>query len=533
MQTFFKLPIWILLFIQLLASCGTETNPFIGSWIGVAETQPFPELLFMYSDTSVMAKMYYHEVDLQETNSFSYKDNTITFSIVHKNFNGKFEGQIVSDTIKGNLYEDGKSYPCHFIRIQPEGPEKVSEFAGFYQIDDTHIVKIEPFPLDFTLTPLLITDFKTGKKRVAFPTGNQQYLSGNRQLAPYPIDLQIALTKDSLEIPLITLTDGAERMIGSRLQDLDKQIDFTAQNNGTALHASLHLPATEGPHPMVVIVHGAGNQSRQNFTLADFAALLPYYGIATLVYDKRGCGESEGDLQKASFETLASDVISLIEAANNYEQIDKAQVGLLGVDQAGFLMPLIAEENDQIKFIAGISTPATSMQAQELQACEMRMRGDGFTEEDIQEALSYQKTMFSYLAGNTDSLSFQKESDKLNDKMWGNYVTSFDNKEWINWWRKNYAFSSQKILAQLNLPMYFIFGGQDPLLKTEDHLNILTQLVPKERLTTKVYPKANHFMYEAGNRGDFQLTETRGYPSGIFYDLNEWMAQHLGLIHKQ
>gem|GEM_PF-3878348 len=498
--------------------------------MGVAETSPFPELLFMHADSSLMVKLYYHGVELQQANNYTLEGNILKFSINHENFVGSFEGELIQDTIKGNLLIDSKAFPCNFISIQPEGPETVSEFAGFYQIDDTHIIKCEPYPLDFTLTPILITDFKTGKKRVAFPKGNNQYLSGNRQLAPYPTDLNISLIKDDNDIPSVRLDDGGIAKIGQRLKDLNKTIEFTAENRGITLHASLHLPDTEGPHPLVVIVHGAGNQSRENHTLADFASLLPYYGMATLVYDKRGTGQSEGVLQQADFATLAQDVKLLIEATENFEQIDIDKTGLLGVDQAGLLMPSIAKENKRIQFIAGISTPITNMQEQELQACSMRMQSDGFNQNDIEAALNYQQTMFDYFAGKIDSVSFQKMSDELDEKSWKNYVTSFEKKDWIAWWRRNYSFSAKETLTALNMPLYFAFGGKDPLLKADTQIDMLNSLFPETLLTTKFYKDANHFMYEAGDRGDFQLTEIRGYPKGIFYDLNEWMATQLDLI---
>ncbi len=531
MRNFFQLISFLFLVALLSNACkNVEKSQFEGSWIGIAETEPFPELLFMYSDTSVMAKMYYREIDLQEVDSYAYEENTIKFSLAHDNFNGYFKGTLINDTIKGELHEGSSSAPCNFIRIKPEGPEQVSEFAGFYQLDETHVVRCEPFPLDFTLTPLLITDFKSGKKRAAFPVGNNTYLSGNRQLAPYPTDLKLTLSGGEEAVPEIALTDMNKTLQGKRLQDLEKLIPVSAKNKGAQLNASLTLPNSEGPHPLVVIVHGAGNQTRQNFTLADFSAVLPYYGMATLVYDKRGCGESEGDLQQADFNTLAEDVTKLIEEASKINEIDAQNIGLLGVDQASFLMPIIAQNNANIRFLAGISTPITSMQEQELQACAMRMRVDGFSEEQIEAALDYQNTMFDYLEGKTDSLTLQKKSDQLANATWKGYVTSFDKKEWIAWWRKNHHFEVKGPLEKVELPTYFIYGGQDPLLQAAEQIEVLEQTVPSQLLRTKIYPKANHFLYIAGNRGDFQLTEIKGYPEGLFYELNEWMATHLGLL---
>ena len=58
------------------------------------------------------------------------------------------------------------------------------------------------------------------------------------------------------------------------------------------LAAEIDLPPGPGPHPLLVMIHGSGPGTRQ-----DFAAVVDTYrsiGIGILRYDKRGSGESTG-----------------------------------------------------------------------------------------------------------------------------------------------------------------------------------------------------------------------------------------------
>jgi hypothetical protein len=57
-------------------------------------------------------------------------------------------------------------------------------------------------------------------------------------------------------------------------------------------------------------------------------------------YDKRGVGGSTGDWNTASFDDLAGDVVAAVEYLETRGDIDHGQIGLLGISQAGWIMPL-------------------------------------------------------------------------------------------------------------------------------------------------------------------------------------------------
>jgi len=63
-------------------------------------------------------------------------------------------------------------------------------------------------------------------------------------------------------------------------------------NGDVKLAGSLLLPVRDGPVPAVVFVHGAGRQTREPYREA--GEFFASRGIAALIYDKRGVGESGG-----------------------------------------------------------------------------------------------------------------------------------------------------------------------------------------------------------------------------------------------
>ena len=86
-----------------------------------------------------------------------------------------------------------------------------------------------------------------------------------------------------------------------------------------------------------------------------FARFLIRRGMAVLGYDKRGVGGSTGDWNTASFDDLAGDVVAAFEYLKTRSDIDPAQIGLLGVSQAGWIMPLAAVRAKDIAFLISIS----------------------------------------------------------------------------------------------------------------------------------------------------------------------------------
>lgn len=124
------------------------------------------------------------------------------------------------------------------------------------------------------------------------------------------------------------------------------------------LGATLTLPQTGAPpYPAVVLVHGSGAATRRSLAyLRDQALAL---GLATLAYDKRGTGVSSGVYQRfsvAGSERIFADLAQDAAAAHRWlaaqPEIDPARVGYLGASQAGWIMPLAAEETGAAFLIA-------------------------------------------------------------------------------------------------------------------------------------------------------------------------------------
>lgn len=137
-------------------------------------------------------------------------------------------------------------------------------------------------------------------------------------------------------------------------------------NGDVTLAAELDLPPDPGPHAVVVMIHGSGRGTRN-----DFAAVVDTYrsvGVGILRYDKRGAGESTGRFRDVTadnsievFDLLARDVVAIVDHLVTEPGVDPDRIGLLGVSQAGWIMPLVAARSPHIAFFVSISGAASTV----------------------------------------------------------------------------------------------------------------------------------------------------------------------------
>jgi uncharacterized protein len=145
-----------------------------------------------------------------------------------------------------------------------------------------------------------------------------------------------------------------------------ENIAFSSQ--GVTLHGSIAFPADQPARAAVVFVHGSGKQAR-NLGLAE---LFASRGIAALVYDKRGAGQSGGEYEEKqsvsgmNVALLADDAAAALEALANHAALKDVPAGFAGISQAGWIAPLAATKTKQAKFLLLWSGPVCKVSEEDI-----------------------------------------------------------------------------------------------------------------------------------------------------------------------
>lgn len=109
----------------------------------------------------------------------------------------------------------------------------------------------------------------------------------------------------------------------------------------------LTLPAGPGPHPAVVLVHGLG--ATHDMMLPQYEQHFASAGIATLAFDYRYTGDSEGlPRQQFSMRRQRHDVESAIAFLHTHPGIDRDRIALWGTSLGAMHVTLIAADRDDL-----------------------------------------------------------------------------------------------------------------------------------------------------------------------------------------
>ena len=135
--------------------------------------------------------------------------------------------------------------------------------------------------------------------------------------------------------------------------------DIIINSEGVNLAGTIYKP--KKAYASVVVVHGSGQETR----MTELAELLANNGISVLTYDKRGVGKSGGvyagpevgtnNVDSLNINLLAKDARAALNKIKNYS--NGTPIGLLGFSQAGWIIPIAANNNPLVNFMVLFSCP--------------------------------------------------------------------------------------------------------------------------------------------------------------------------------
>lgn len=180
----------------------------------------------------------------------------------------------------------------------------------------------------------------------------------------------VACTGAASDGPQTTATFGDELA-------LRQEVSF--KSNGFKLVGDLRLPAVGDTHPAVIMVHGSGDATRNG--AVPFAPMIEIFlrnGYAVFSWDKPGSGESsgafDGEHMLAQRATILADGIEFLAG---HPAIDSNRIGLWGISQAGWVMPLALDLSDDAAFMIVVSGGAEDSIEQMTYQVSQRVICDG------------------------------------------------------------------------------------------------------------------------------------------------------------
>lgn len=286
---------------------------------------------------------------------------------------------------------------------------------------------------------------------------------------------------------------------------LEQEVAFASQ--GLTLFGTLASPETgEGPHPAALFLHGSGPIDRDGNApglamdaYRQLAHALAEAGIASLRFDKRGTGSSEGVARQASMSDLIDDARAALAALRARGEIDPSRVILIGHSEGAYLGPVLAGEDDELAGVALLAGAARPLDDITWWQIETMLRSAGADDTRVAAAFEQQTEYFAFVEGSTGDWSDYTAADLQAELSWlpdAAATQLLATPLGLPWLREHYLADTEAVLRQVTVPVFVLNGRKDsqiPFFEADAIAGIL-EAAGNANVTVHIVPDLNHFL---------------------------------------
>ncbi len=332
-----------------------------------------------------------------------------------------------------------------------------------------------------------------------------------------------------------------------------REVEIANKLGKNSLSGTLSLPKGRGPFPAAVLVSDFGAQDRDGTIhdhkpLAVMAEYLAKKGIATLRYDDRGVGKSTGTYEFATTMDLATDAAAAFEFLKKQQEIDAANVGIIGHGEGGLIGPIVTSKREGMAFLVLLAAPGVRGDQLLLTQNEAVGRAAGLSDEMLDLIRRLMSSVFQLLIQPTPDLAkaeklgveFEdrikelppEEGEKLmkfGGMLEGQFELVKTQSPWFSW---IVSYDPGPVLQQVKCPVLLLNGEKD--LQVLAGINLPTikrHLVAggNERVESKKLSGLNHLFQKAdkGLPGEYAMIE-QTFSTSALMQIAEWITKTTG-----
>lgn len=325
---------------------------------------------------------------------------------------------------------------------------------------------------------------------------------------------------------------------------------FSFEVAGNQLVGILDHPADREPQSTIIIVHGYGetNVVEQNWYY-DLRTTFADMGINTLMWDKPGCGKSEGEFDiNQPVESSAKEVVAAVRALQARGIKGSEQIGVWGTSRAGWIVPLAIQEEESIDFWISVSGVDDKENARYL--IESNLRIEGRSEAEVIKVVSAWQNAFNaswqngtyaeYLEAatimsNDDFMQFMGWDNIASEEGFYAYQQRFEAGEFTvdeEFELMIYVPDFSNLLHSINKPVLAIFGEKDTNVDWRKTAKLYKETIganPEASLTIETFPNADHNLKQSetgGIREIMNQASNAPYVEGYYQTIADWLVEN-------
>ena len=298
--------------------------------------------------------------------------------------------------------------------------------------------------------------------------------------------------------------------------------------NGFSIVGDLRTPLTGNEHPAIIMVHGSGNATR--YGAVPFEPLIEIFlrqGFAVLSWDKPGSGASMGEFEPGYTLTGRADIlVEAVKLLSINPNIRSSSIGLWGISQAGWVMPIASNKTGDISFMIVVSGGGEDSIEQQAYLVSQVVACEGGSMEQVENADRY----WSQMAKATNYNDYREAADILiNIPGVTEYsgLTVSEEDQWSPWPREIDAFfDPMDVIKQTTIPMLVFFGeldkNIDPVQGVLAYESALKE-AGNENYLIKVIEDVGHILTPA-TTGCLSESVSSEYIPEYLITLEEWIS---------
>lgn len=256
----------------------------------------------------------------------------------------------------------------------------------------------------------------------------------------------------------------------------EERIEFMSDND--TLVGYLSKPLNTQVYPIIVVLHSASHGHHDNDLYNHLERNMNEVGVGVFTYDRRGSGESTGDFNSASLETLAKDALSAINRLKEREDVKKDKIGLFGISQGGWLAPLAYTiESRDVSFMILLSSSGVSPAKQMEYSAVTTLKINSYPDSIITVAKHLRNITNEYYRGKSERESTQKIIDKYRNESWfsdvylpwrGNLPEDVGITKWVH----EMDFNPEKYFVNIDIPIVLFYGETDRWVPINESVDV-------------------------------------------------------------
>lgn len=300
--------------------------------------------------------------------------------------------------------------------------------------------------------------------------------------------------------------------------------DISFSSGSLTLSGTVMLPDVQRVFPGVVLIPGSGQVDRNENAdklainaLREIATDLANKGIASLRYDKRGVGASQGDFWASGFYDNVSDAFAALRFFKSYEQVRSDQVFVLGHSEGAIIATRLGATNKDIAgviLLAGTAQLGEDVMLWQGKKVVKGLRGfNGFLIHAMH--IDVQKTQ-------------RKQFEKIKRSTKDSYRIQLIAKLNAKWMREFLEYNPADDLPKIQAPVLAITGSKDIQVNPADLIR-MTGLVTSEFEGHEV-PDVTHILRaEVGEAtlSTYRQQVEQPVDKRVLNIVSDWLQRHI------